>query len=123
KAESRFMSVAMRPRHGFAQKIMNPAHGSGRIFQVLSTRVPLGLASKVTVGPGQYRNAVASGRCWASITEEYRSYKNHPTLPRYGTDIIQVRIVLLRQSRPTLTDSLIPPRQWADISRPYYFDE
>ena len=46
----------------------------------------IGFASKVTVGHGQYRNAVASGRRCDSIIEEYRIY---PTLPRYGTDLFQ----------------------------------
>jgi len=58
---------------------------------VRTLRLPLrGFASKVTVGQGQYRNAVASGRRCASLIEEYRI---HPTLPRYGTDIIQAPIL------------------------------
>ena len=42
---------------------------------------------------GQYRNAVASGRTWGiSIPKNIAIRKTDPTLPRYGTDPIQVRI-------------------------------
>ena len=68
---------------------------------VRTLRLPLrGFASKVTVGQGQYRNAVASGRRCASLIEEYRI---HPTLPRYGTDIIQVRILTF-EAKPSSKD-------------------
>ena len=52
-----------------------------------------GFASKVTVGRGQYRNAVASGRRCAPITEESCIHKIDPTLPRYGTDLFQAPIL------------------------------
>ena len=42
------------------------------------------IVSKGLVGPGQYRNAVASG-----LPLHYMD-KVHPTLPRYGTDPVQV---------------------------------
>src|SRR6185503_12356989 len=56
-------------------------------FRVLSS-----FASRGTVGRGQYRNAAASGRRCASLTKQYCSCETHPTLPRYGTDLVQPRI-------------------------------
>ena len=35
-------------------------------------------ASKVVVGRGQYRNAVASGRRYTSVTEEYLHFQDSP---------------------------------------------
>ena len=47
-----------------------------------------GFASKVRIllGRGQYRNAVASGKC---DTPRLLSHNVDPTLPRYGTDRVQ----------------------------------
>ncbi|HEX7332865.1 MAG TPA: hypothetical protein VF290_15275, partial [Pyrinomonadaceae bacterium] len=39
--------------------------------------------SEITVGPGQYRNAVASGR---NEWNQLGMRETDPTLPRYGTD-------------------------------------
>ena len=46
------------------------------------------LRCKSIVGPGQYRNAVASGR----TLPQYPWYDADPTLPRYGTDLVQVQV-------------------------------
>ena len=47
--------------------------------------------SRVTVGQGQYRNVVASGWRSTSMTKDLCDYETHPTLPRYGTDLVQTR--------------------------------
>jgi hypothetical protein len=68
-------------------EIENPAGKVARARTIwiidVGTDFPrLSLASKVSVGYGQYRNAVASVRRGASILMPTA----HPTLPRYGTD-------------------------------------
>ena len=44
----------------------------------------MGLASETFLGRGQYRNAVASGG-----SRELLMLNVNPTLPRYGTDLLQ----------------------------------
>ena len=46
--------------------------------------------SAVVLGRGQYRNAVASGRA-VRRTLMLLDGQRDPTLPRYGTDLVQVR--------------------------------
>jgi hypothetical protein len=49
--------------------------------------------SKGIVGYSQYRNAVASGRTSASQFAKNIVFEADPTLPRYGTDLLQVLIL------------------------------
>ena len=46
---------------------------------------------RINLGPGQYRNAVASGQPVHQNILEYCMLAVDPTLPRYGTDPIQLR--------------------------------
>ncbi|HEX6732532.1 MAG TPA: hypothetical protein VF074_21110 [Pyrinomonadaceae bacterium] len=48
---------------------------------------------KNALGPGQYRNAVASGHSRALDIVKVAGDKPDPTLPRYGTDLAQRRFL------------------------------
>jgi hypothetical protein len=68
-----------------------------------SAHVALRQKSKLAVGPGQYRNAVASGEALNCNNYLLLIHSGDPTLPRYGTDPVQER--LLRQSLRMLLES------------------
>ena len=59
---------------------------------VCDSSADIGLVFNVGIilGQGQYRNAVASGKC--DIPRSLR-HNVDPTLPRYGTDPVQVTYV------------------------------
>ena len=60
----RYTEMRLRPLDGSGQRCWR-----FKLFTEPTGEVMQGFASKVTVGPGQYRNAVASGRRGVSITE------------------------------------------------------
>ncbi len=56
-----------------------------------SAQLALPQKSEIIIGPGQNRNAVASGRLGnATFPKKYRTREIDPTLQRYGSDFLQV---------------------------------
>ena len=65
--------------------------------------------SVLTVGHGQNRNAVASGQFVSNdFSWKYGPSRCDPTLPRYGTDLLQVRLL-------TFVAKPVPIFQWKSL--------
>ena len=87
-------------------------------FERKSYWLALPKKSEIAVGSGQYRNAVASGRsAVVQDLNESRAGGTDPTLPRYGTDPVQVRSGTLEGNNTMTIETSPLPRAAATDPR------